>query len=122
MPTRPKYIGTQEYRLVRQRLLEVAQAREAPIGYGVVFDLMKLKPGNYAAGEAGHLLGELCEHMHLAGKPMLSALVVNQDRKIPGPGFFELAVTLGKLRAGASDEDKRDFWRKELEAVYAADW
>jgi hypothetical protein len=60
--------------------------------------------------------------MHAAGKPMLSALVVNQDTKIPGPGFFELAVALGKLPAGASDQDKKAFWQKELEAVYSADW
>jgi hypothetical protein len=83
---------------------------------------MKLTPGNYAANQAGYMLGEISEQMHLVGKPMLSALVVNQGMGMPGKGFFELAVLLGRLPAGASDQEKKAFWKKELAAIYATKW
>jgi hypothetical protein len=122
MPARPKYEGTREYELVYEELRTIARDRAESVGYGFIFEIMKLKPGIYAAAQAGHLLAEICEQLHLAGRPMLSALVINQRVKMPGPGFFEVATQLGKLPSGASDEDKRAFWKKELAAVYAANW
>jgi len=68
------------------------------------------------------MLGEISEQMHIAGKPMLSALIINQDLGIPGRGFFELAVLLGRLPVGASDQDKIAFWKKEIAAIYATKW
>lgn len=79
MFTKHKYFGTPEYDKACEQLTSIAQQRGSPIGYHVIFEILKLKPGNHAAREAGHLLGEISEQMHLAGKPMLSALVINQQ-------------------------------------------
>jgi hypothetical protein len=122
MFTEHKYLGTQEYDAACERLKALARQRGKPIGYSPIFTIMKLSPGNHAAKEAGRMLGEISEQMHLAGKPMLSALVINQQQGTPGGGFFDLAVQLGKLPAGASDQEKIAFWKKELAAVYATKW
>ena len=121
MFTKHKYLGTPEYDTTCERLKVLARQGK-PTGYNLIFEIMKLPLGNYAAKEAGHMLGEISEQMHLAGKPMLSALVINQRDRMPGSGFFELAVHLGKLQAGASDQEKTAFWEKELAAVYATKW
>jgi len=74
MFTKPKYYGTPEYNTVCERLKEVAKKGGSPIGYDVIFEIMKLKPGNYGAKEAGQMLGEVSNQMHSNGKPMLSEL------------------------------------------------
>lgn len=122
MINKPKYLGTSEYDTICEQLKSLAQQRGRPTGYNFIFKTMKLTPGNQAAKEAGQMLGEISEQMHLAGKPMLSALVINQDLEMPGSGFFVLAVHLGKLPTGASDQDKKAFWKKELAAIYATKW
>ncbi len=122
MLTKPKYYGTPEYALVLERLKSVAKQGGPPINYAVIFELMKLKRGNNAAKEAGHLLGEISEQMHREAKPMLSALVVNRQEGIPGPGFFELAATLGKLSREATSQERKAFWEKELQAVHSTIW
>lgn len=56
---------------------------------------------------------------HEEGRPLLSAVVVTKGTGIPGDGFFdELAVGLGLLPAGASENEKRAFHEKELQKVY----
>jgi hypothetical protein len=122
MINKPKYLGTPDYNTISEQLKALAQQKGRPTGYNLIFKIMKLTPGNHAAKEAGQMLGEISEQMHIAGKPMLSALVVNQDLGIPGRGFFELAVLLGRLPADASDHDKKAFWKKELAAIYATKW
>jgi len=117
-----KYLGTPEYDLACNRLKSLAQERGSLTGYDLIFEILKLTPGNHTAKEAGQLLGEISEQMHLAGKPMLSALVINRQQGLPGSGFFELAIHLGKLPANATDQDKKTFWKKELAAVYATQW
>jgi len=117
-----KYFGTSEYRAVLELLLSIARDRHPPVNYDRIFKLLRLKSGNYAAGEAGHLLGEISERMHLQGEPMLSALVVNKATRIPGDGFFELARSLGKLEANASVQEQRQFWQQEIEATYGTTW
>lgn len=122
MINKPKYIGTPEYNIVYDQLKAIARQKGKPTGYNFVFKIMKLIPGNHAASEAGYMLGEVSEQTHLAGKPMLSALIINQQLGIPGAGFFELAVLLGKLPDGANDQDKKAFWKKELAAIYNTKW
>ena len=50
------------------------------------------------------------------GHPMISALVIYQDKekKRPGPGFFTCARGLGRL----TDNDEDGFWAKEVSAVH----
>jgi len=103
-------------------LTSLARQRKPPIGYLYIFEALGLKRGNYAAAQAGQLLGEICQHMHQQGKPMLGALVMNLQKGMPGDGFFELAVTLGRLRAGATEDEKLAFWKSEVRAIYATTW
>jgi len=122
MFTQQKYYGTRRYDLVCTKLKSIVNEHGEPIGYAVVFKIMGLRPGDHAAKEAGQLLGEISDQMHRQGKPMLSALVINQQEKMPGKGFFELAISLGKLRFGASDSEKKAFWKSELTEVYSTTW
>jgi len=115
-----RYAGTQEYNLVFKRLKEIASNRRST-DYSTIFAIMKLKGGHHASREAGHLLGEISVETHMAGKPMLSAIVVNQTGR-PGKGFYELATKLGKLEPKASDDDRENFWRREVNAVFATSW
>jgi len=117
-----KYFGTSEYRAVLEKLLAVARVKEPPINYDVVFKLMRLKGGNFAAGEAGHLLGEISERTHLQGEPMLSALVLNKDTRLPGAGFFGLAKSLGRLEHNASPTREKEFWDNEITAIRSTQW
>ena len=52
---------------------------------------------------------------HHAGRPLLSAVVVNQDSGVPGDGFFLLANSLGHFREGDS---QKAYWQWELLRVY----
>jgi hypothetical protein len=117
-----KYYLTPAYNQVLSHLISLARRGKAPIGYKYIFEALGLKPGNHAAAQAGQLLGEICQHMHQQGKPMLSALVINLSKGTPGDGFFELAVTLGRLRSGATEGEKMAFWKSELRAIYATSW
>lgn len=121
MFTEHKYKGISEYHAVLERLKVIGSNRRQT-DYSTVFAIMKLKPGNQAAREAGHLLGEICDQMHKEGKPMLSALVVRQDTGKPGDGFFEMATKLGRLPANASEQEKDEFWKREVNAVFATTW
>jgi hypothetical protein len=49
---------------------------------------------------------------------MLSAVVINAVEKTPGEGFFRLAEKLDKYH-GSTEQDRMDFWREELQKVYA---
>lgn len=63
-----------------------------------------------------HLLGEITEAESLAGRGMLSSLVVHKDGDYqPGPGFFELARRLGR-----DVQDIEKFWIQEVKRVFAA--
>lgn len=53
---------------------------------------------------------------------MLSALVVRQDTGKPGEGFFEMAIKLGRLKPGASEQEKDEFWKREVNAVFGTTW
>lgn len=116
-----KYKGTSVYNEVLERLKVIATNRHRA-DYSTVFAIMDLKPGNHAAREAGHLLGEICDQMHKEGKPMLSALVVRQDTGKPGDGFFETTTKLGRLPPNVSEQEKGEFWKREVNAVFATSW
>ena len=65
--------------------------------------------------EIGEILGEISQHEHDAGRPLLSAVVISRDTNMPGEGFFKLARDLSLFMA----EDELSFFTKELEKVYA---
>jgi hypothetical protein len=62
-----------------------------------------------------HFLGEICEEEDLAGRGMLTAIVVHKSGDMePGPGFYELAKHLGR-----DTRDKTKCWIEELHKVHA---
>ena len=62
-----------------------------------------------------HLLGEVSSEEDLAGRGMLSVVVVHKSGDMqPGPGFFELAKRLGR-----DTSDILQCWVKELNKVHA---
>ena len=52
---------------------------------------------------------------HNEERPLLTAVVVNKNTKIPGDGFFNLAKKLGLYNGG----DNRKYWQAELQRVHA---
>ena len=63
----------------------------------------------------GAILDGINRTEHSEGHPLLSAVVISKSRKMPGPGFFKLAIKLG-LHFGGEDDFK--FWLKELRRVH----
>jgi hypothetical protein len=63
-------------------------------------------------------LGEISEYeVNFKKRPMLSVVVVHNDKlRMPGEGFFKLAVHLGKWDGKG---DKLIFFGKELEKVHS---
>ena len=60
------------------------------------------------------VLGAVCTSEVQQGHPMLSAIAVRQDARMPGPGFFTLAHDLGLYQGG----DDYSFWVAERDAVW----
>ena len=111
-----KYRGTQTYSLVYCKLLSAARKKES-VSYEEIGQIMGLKAQVDMATEIGQLLGEINEDEYNNGRPMLSAVAVEPTTRMPGEGFFQFAKELRKLD-GETDEDKREFWRDEIQRVY----
>jgi hypothetical protein len=111
-----KYRGTQTYSLVYCRLLNAARKKEG-VPYEEIGQIMGLEAQVGMAKEIGQLLGEINEDEHNHGRPMLSAVAVEPTTRMPGEGFFQFAKELSKFD-GETDEDKREFWRDEIQRVY----
>jgi len=111
-----KYRGTQAYSLVYCRLLNAARKKEG-VSYEEIGQIMGLEAHGVMAKDIGQLLGEINEDEHNNGRPMLSAVAVEPTTRMPGEGFFQFAKHLNKFD-GETDEDKREFWRDEIQRVY----
>ena len=111
-----KYRGTQIYCLVYCRLLNAAKEKEG-VSYEEIGQIMGLEIEADMAKEIGQLLGEINEDENKNGRPMLSAVAVEPTTKMPGEGFFDFAEKLNKFD-GETEEDKREFWRDEIQRVY----
>lgn len=60
------------------------------------------------------MLGDVSRHEHEHGRPLLSTVVVHKSGDMqPGPGFFELAKSLGH-----EFDDVEKFWIQELKRVW----
>jgi len=60
-----------------------------------------------------HFLGQLSWESDVAGRGMITAIVVHKHDQRPGTGFFTLAAELGR---DISDPDK--CWSQEVERVF----
>lgn len=111
-----KYRGTQTYSLVYCKLLNAARKKES-VPYEEIGQIMDLDAQAGMAKEIGRLLGEINEDEHNNGRPLLSAVAVEPATRMPGDGFFQFAKELKKFD-GETEEDKREFWREEIQRVY----
>ena len=75
-------------------------------------------PNSHALAE---MLGEISTESVAAGGPMLSAVAVylsSDERGTPGPGFYSLATTLGRLAPNAGEVERYWFWRNEVQRCF----
>ena len=97
----------------RQAMIAVA-ARSDLIAYSELVNKIatcRLEP---FSRQLAHMLGEISTDEHMAGRGMLSVVVVHKDGDgMPGSGFFKLACSLGH-----HVDDRVAFWIKELKEVY----
>ena len=64
--------------------------------------------------QLAHMLGEISTAEHAAGRGMLTVVVVHKyGDQMPGPGFFQLARSLGH-----NTKVREEFWVSELEKVH----
>ena len=101
------------------KLVELAGQREV-ITYKNLSDWIEAGTGiriQFSSSQMYAMLDAISRAENQAGRGMLSALVIRGKQKTPGAGFYELAAELGK-DIGATEEEKKKFWEKELNNVY----
>ena len=99
----------------RQAMIAVAVRRRVIAYSDLVAEIrsLDLEP---QSEHLAHMLGEISTAEHEAGRGMLTVVVVHKDGdQMPGPGFFQLARSLGH-----ETRDREAFWIGELETVYGA--
>lgn len=116
-----RYKDSVEYFKVYSDLISAAR-NKTTLNYKDVARIMGLpETGQNMGTETGHLLGEISENEHnnnIKRRPMLSALVIKSGGNEPGNGFYTLACLLHRLKEGATNEEKKVFWKNERDQVY----
>ena len=113
------YAEKKEY--VYNRLKELAAA-ERNITYGKLLREMGIDPmESWEQGrhqELRDILGKISAEEHEKGNHLLSALVVHEEDRLPGEGFFVgLLEQIGKKPIHNRDKQLA-FWVKEVKAIY----
>jgi hypothetical protein len=100
---------------IYERLKEVARAKELTT-YKEIAEMVGLDwRKNYGkCRQIFPILGAISTSEVQQGHPMLSAVAVRQDKRIPGLGFFTLARDLGVY----SGDNDLAFWNRELNEVH----
>lgn len=101
---------------LKKKLINVARSGEV-ITYEPVMEVLGLKikdPRDRT--KLNKMLDAISAEEKIAGRPLLSAVVVHNDSKgFPGDGFFHMARREGVFAGGESDET---FHRAELKRIY----
>lgn len=93
-----------------RRMLEHSARKQAPMAYSDVSKgLVGVTVDPHYGGTMSHLLGELQDEDHAAGRPLLSALVVTKEDGQPSAGFWRKADSLGYTVG-----DRDAFWIEQL--------
>jgi hypothetical protein len=104
---------------VRDALIEAARDRRL-LTYPDVAIIMGLPRSGYDMGrKVGAMADAINRFERDAGRPMLSALLVQTQSRRPGDGFYACAIQLGIVTGFADDASKRAFWEDERDKVYA---
>jgi len=112
---------TEEWNAVKDEMrgiLELAAKNKQIVWYsGLVSGLTTVRieldqPDHRAV--LAEFLGEISINEHEHKRPLLSSIVVKKSGVMePGPGFFDLAESLGKLEG-----DKTGYWQWEVRKVF----
>ena len=95
-------------------ILAGVAARRGRIAYSEMAPLIASISFEHDDPRFWHLLGEISVEEMAAGRGMLSAIVVHRGGDmLPGPGFYQLAKSLGKK---VSEVDR--FWLDEFNRVH----
>jgi len=96
---------------VRAELIELARTGET-----CTYEALQAKLGGPGRGFIGQVLSEICISEHMAGRPLLTAIVVRKQTGDPGPGYWALPMTK------ATHPDNQTSALKAEQARVAAYW
>ena len=100
-------------------LAKRAQQHQKAETYGDVCMAMKLSHEHtYSAVDLSRYLDEINKVSYPRASVLLSVLVVNQETKIPGKGFFDLAAKLRQEPGLLDPASWESFFNEECERVY----
>lgn len=100
-----------------RRLLEATPEAALPLTYQRLAEALELTPPR-TIRRVALALEQLMREDAAAGRPFIAALVVSrQGEGLPGSGFFELAVELGRFPEGPAAQAQA--WREEFERAVA---
>ena len=97
---------------IREKLLKIAR-NGSTITYG---ELGKAVGLHWRSRHLIDALDVINRHEDGEDRPLLTAVVINAESKRSGPGFFNLAKTLGRFDPAKDDE--RAYWEQERQRVY----
>ena len=99
---------------IHEELLRVAKIGEC-VNYSDVAPMAGLNMElAHDRNQIARILDGISRAEHIAGRPLLSAVVIRRDENMPGNGFFTLAKGLGLHTKG----DNFEFWLAELRRVH----
>src|SRR4051794_12170147 len=100
--------------MLYDRLRELAREGSTAY-YGDIARLLGMDIGSpHVRAQIGKMLDAVNRAEHAAGRPLLSAVVIAKKPRMPGPGFFTGARTLGQY----TGQDDRAYWVEELRRVH----
>ncbi|TLF53031.1 hypothetical protein FEI13_02695 [Halomonas urmiana] len=97
--------------------LERLPEAQLPVTYQQAAEAMGLAPPR-TIQRVALALEALMREDAAAGRPLIAALVISRRGELPRPGFFELAVELGRLPADPAGHEIA--YRQELDRVLTA--
>jgi hypothetical protein len=113
--TRSGEFGPLDYEAIRDRLIFAAKRGDV-VNYADLAEATgREMKGPHWAVHIGRILGRISTQEAEDGRPLLSAIVVSRDSKLPGEGFFTLGQELQKVERG---EDESAFARRQMRRVY----
>jgi hypothetical protein len=94
-------------------------SEEVHITYQELANALQILPP-HSIHRVTEALERLMEEDAAADRPFIAALAISKARgDLPGPGFFDCALRLGRFAGDPDGQDARTFHAAELNAVFA---
>jgi hypothetical protein len=111
------YNDTPRYDLARAALIMAANSRTLFTYTGIAELVGFPTVAHQMISTVGRLIGEISDRESEEGRPMLSAIVVDKNSGLAGPGFFKLVRDRNLLTSTSKAAEKR-FLDKEKTKVF----